>query len=158
VPGSKKQNLNHLLNFHYAPRDGVMPGSGHWRSSPPGLGKHNSARWLTYTHKHKYNKEQFLQAKWVARLCCDHDAYQNMFIVLQQGLFHSMVPWSLCLSICVCHVLSSLNLPLAEHSCLILIWLWTHYRKVDTQYQIFMKYWRCGHPCTVYNVNSLRLM
>lgn len=63
VPGSKKQNLNHLLNFHYAPREGVMPGFGHWRSSPPGLGRHNPARWLTYTHKHKYNKEQFLQAK-----------------------------------------------------------------------------------------------
>lgn len=62
VPGSKKQNLNHLLNFHYAPREGVMPGSGHWRPSQPGSGRHISARWLTSTHKHKYNKEQFLQA------------------------------------------------------------------------------------------------
>jgi hypothetical protein len=63
VPGSKKQNLNHLLNFHYAPREGVMPGSGHWRPSQAGSGRHVSARWLTSTHKHKYNKEQFLQAK-----------------------------------------------------------------------------------------------
>lgn len=62
VPGSKKQNLNHLLNFHYAPREGAVPGSGHWQSSPAGLVRHSSARWLTCTHKHKYNKEQFLQA------------------------------------------------------------------------------------------------
>ncbi|KDR09385.1 RING finger protein 10 [Zootermopsis nevadensis] len=62
VPGNKKQNLNHLLNFHYAPREGVVPGSGHWHSFPSGVGRHGSARWLTSTHKHKYNKEQFLQA------------------------------------------------------------------------------------------------
>ena len=66
VPGSKKQNLNHLLNFHYAPREGVVPGAGHWRPSQPGSGRHTSARWLTSTHKHKYNKEQFLQAKLVS--------------------------------------------------------------------------------------------
>lgn len=52
VPGSKKQNLNHLLNFHYAPREGTVP---HWK-------RNVSARWLSHTHKHKYNKEQFLQA------------------------------------------------------------------------------------------------
>lgn len=52
VPGSKKQNLNHLLNFHYAPRESTAPP---WK-------RHVSAHWLTSTHKHKYNKEQFLQA------------------------------------------------------------------------------------------------
>lgn len=62
VGGSRKQNLNHLLNFHYAPREGVMPGAGHWRPTQIGSGRHTSARWLTSTHKHKYNKEQFLQA------------------------------------------------------------------------------------------------
>lgn len=57
-PGSKKQNLNHLLNFYYTPRevdyyDGVVGG------------KHSSSHGQRMGHvkKHKYNKEQFLQAK-----------------------------------------------------------------------------------------------
>ncbi|KFB49618.1 AGAP007954-PA-like protein [Anopheles sinensis] len=53
-PGSKKQSLNHLLNFHYAPRDRDQPA----RFSRTG----NNG----YTRKHlqsaSYNKEQFLQA------------------------------------------------------------------------------------------------
>ncbi|XP_063239147.1 E3 ubiquitin-protein ligase RNF10 isoform X2 [Bacillus rossius redtenbacheri] len=61
VPGSKKQNLNHLLNFHYAPREGVGPGSGQWRHGVPGYCRQTHGRWLA-TYKHKYNKEQFLQA------------------------------------------------------------------------------------------------
>lgn len=58
VQGSKKQNLNHLLNFHYAPRD-VQGGWSHGRS---GYSSHNN-RWLPAVQRHKYNKEQFLQAK-----------------------------------------------------------------------------------------------
>lgn len=49
--GSKKQNLNHLLNFHYTPRDkdpAVFSRTGNNRG---------------YVKKIKYNKEQFLQAK-----------------------------------------------------------------------------------------------
>ncbi|XP_017877027.1 RING finger protein 10 [Ceratina calcarata] len=62
VPGSKKQNLNHLLNFHYEPRE-MQGGSGAWS-----YGKsikscsRNSNRWLPPVQRHKYNKEQFLQA------------------------------------------------------------------------------------------------
>lgn len=66
VQGSKKQNLNHLLNFHYEPRD--MRGiSSTW--SPGRLTNkynRNSNRWLPPVQRHKYNKEQFLQAKCVA--------------------------------------------------------------------------------------------
>lgn len=50
-PGSKKQNLNHLLNFNYAPRDRGDP--GHFVRSG---NQRNCVR------KIKYNKEQFLQA------------------------------------------------------------------------------------------------
>jgi hypothetical protein len=60
VQGSKKQNLNHLLNFHYAPRDmqgGWNPGR------PSGYNSYNYNRWLPAVQRHKYNKEQFLQAK-----------------------------------------------------------------------------------------------
>lgn len=52
VQGSKKQSLNHLLNFHYAPRETRS------YSTPSEKGY----RWLG-TQKHKYHKEQFLQAK-----------------------------------------------------------------------------------------------
>lgn len=57
--GSKKQNLNHLLNFHYTPRVGAVSGNdgnGQTYSHP--------VNWLG-TQKHKYNKEHFLQAKYV---------------------------------------------------------------------------------------------
>lgn len=51
LPGSKKQNLNHLLNFNYTPRDAAS----------------NSMFQRTGYHRQqgrriKYNKEQFLQA------------------------------------------------------------------------------------------------
>ncbi|XP_020720276.1 RING finger protein 10 isoform X2 [Bombus affinis] len=61
VQGSKKQNLNHLLNFHYEPRE--MRGSGTWNhgKSIKGLTR-NSNRCLPPVQRHKYNKEQFLQA------------------------------------------------------------------------------------------------
>lgn len=59
VQGSKKQNLNHLLNFHYAPRE-VQGGWNNGRSS--GFNNHYN-RWLPPIQRHKYNKEQFLQAK-----------------------------------------------------------------------------------------------
>ncbi|XP_058456022.1 E3 ubiquitin-protein ligase RNF10 isoform X2 [Malaya genurostris] len=50
-PGSKKQSLNHLLNFHYAPRENDLP----MRYSKTGNNR-------TYMKKGTYNKEQFLQA------------------------------------------------------------------------------------------------
>lgn len=50
----KKQNLNHLLNFNYAPRD-RNDAATFMRSG--NLGK------CQYVKRVKYNKEQFLQAK-----------------------------------------------------------------------------------------------
>ncbi|CAD6240782.1 GSCOCG00008912001-RA-CDS [Cotesia congregata] len=56
TPGSKKQNLNHLLNFHYEPRENRC---NYGRSSK---NYNNSNRWLPPVQRHKYNKELFLQA------------------------------------------------------------------------------------------------
>lgn len=56
VPGSKKQSLNHLINFHYEPRGEKAQNINNARSYGQGY------KWMS-TQKHKYNKEQFLQAK-----------------------------------------------------------------------------------------------
>lgn len=56
VPGSKKHNLNHLLNFHYESRDSSHQPSGRGGRKPHGL---------VYTNAHKHNKELFLQSKLV---------------------------------------------------------------------------------------------
>lgn len=62
VHGSKKQNLNHLLNFHYEPRN-VQGGSRTWSHGRSMKSySHNGNRWLPPVQRHKYNKEQFLQA------------------------------------------------------------------------------------------------
>ncbi|XP_017135837.1 RING finger protein 10 [Drosophila miranda] len=53
--GSKKQNLNHLLNFHCVPRDASDTRNGHGRAAGH-YHHHNAGR------KPRYNKEQFLQA------------------------------------------------------------------------------------------------
>uniref|UniRef100_A0A0C9QU79 E3 ubiquitin-protein ligase RNF10 n=1 Tax=Fopius arisanus TaxID=64838 RepID=A0A0C9QU79_9HYME len=58
APGSKKQNLNHLLNFHYEPRDRMNINSSGWNS----YGRSTNNRWLPPVQRHKYNKELFLQA------------------------------------------------------------------------------------------------
>lgn len=50
-PGSKKQSLNHLLNFHYAPRE---------HDQPIHFSKTGNNR--SYVRKVTYNKEQYLQA------------------------------------------------------------------------------------------------
>lgn len=55
LPGSKKQNLNHLLNFNYAPRERT-DSTTYMRSG-------NIAKGHAYIKRIKYNKEQFLQAK-----------------------------------------------------------------------------------------------
>ena len=51
--GSKKANLNHLLNFTIAPREGVGGRGATWKNRNNWGGKKLV----------KYNKEQFLQAK-----------------------------------------------------------------------------------------------
>ncbi|CAK9796034.1 RING finger protein 10 [Anthophora quadrimaculata] len=62
VQTNKKQNLNHLLNFHYEPRE-MQGGSGTWSHGRSTKGfSRNSNRWLPPVQRHKYNKEQFLQA------------------------------------------------------------------------------------------------
>lgn len=62
VHGSKKQSLNHLLNFRYEPRE-MQGGASGWSygKSMKGFFR-NSNRWLPPVQRHKYNKEQFLQA------------------------------------------------------------------------------------------------
>lgn len=62
-PGSKKQSLNHLLNFHYAPRD---------RDQPVRLSKTGNNR-CYITKKFNYNKEQFLQANCQFVVCSGED-------------------------------------------------------------------------------------
>ncbi|XP_046686192.1 LOW QUALITY PROTEIN: RING finger protein 10-like, partial [Homalodisca vitripennis] len=68
--GSKKQNLNHLLNFHYAPR-------GETARPSPRPSHQYGVRWLMSTQKHKYNKEHFLQAncQFVVRANADYTPY-----------------------------------------------------------------------------------
>ncbi|KAG7208989.1 hypothetical protein KM043_015156 [Ampulex compressa] len=62
LQGSKKQNLNHLLNFHYEPED-VQRRSSAWSyGNSVRKYKCNGNRWLPPVQRHKYNKEQFLQA------------------------------------------------------------------------------------------------
>lgn len=72
--GSKKQNLNHLLNFHYAPRDSSS--LQHWRHNSGGHGS-GLARYFRGT-PHKYNKEQFLQANCQFAVKADGDYRQYL--------------------------------------------------------------------------------
>ncbi|KAK0174727.1 hypothetical protein PV327_010464 [Microctonus hyperodae] len=76
VPGSKKQNLNHLLNFHYEPRE-VQGGSGDWSHGRSSKNYNNSNRWLPPVQRHKYNKELFLQAncQFVVNIDGDYSRY-----------------------------------------------------------------------------------
>lgn len=74
VQGSKKQSLNHLLNFHYATRE----------TRSYSVANEKGSRWLG-TQKHKYNKEQFLQAKYV--VVCVNDSGANLdFLFLQLSI------------------------------------------------------------------------
>lgn len=56
-PGSKKANLNHLLNFKYSSQRDATPGH-------PGYN-----RGWRHTKKRTFNKEQFVQAKLVPSWC-----------------------------------------------------------------------------------------
>jgi len=56
VHGSKKQNLNHLLNFHCVPRES----SSDWHASSGHGGHHGGG--AVSRKQPRYNKEQFLQA------------------------------------------------------------------------------------------------
>lgn len=108
VQGSKKQNLNHLLNFHYEPRE-MQGGSGVWshKKSTNGFSR-NSYRWLPRVQRHKYNKEQFLQASCqfvvtangnYSHYLIDPDALVDWKLV-EQIKIHS--PENLSCPICLC--------------------------------------------------------
>lgn len=105
VQGSKKQNLNHLLNFHYEPRE-MQGGSGVWSHGKSTKGySRNSNRWLPPVQRHKYNKEQFLQAS------CQ-------FVVTANGNYSSyltdpdtLVDWKLVEQIKI-HSLENLSCPI----------------------------------------------
>ncbi|XP_012274965.1 RING finger protein 10 [Orussus abietinus] len=129
--GSKKQNLNHLLNFHYAPRDG-RGGSGTWNSNYSKMVagySRNSNRWLPPVQRHKYNKEQFLQAncQFVVTAKGDYTAYLADPDIL--------VDWSLIEQIRV-HTTENLSCPICLYS------------------PIAAKMTRCGHvfcwPCILH--------
>ncbi|CAG9831157.1 unnamed protein product [Diabrotica balteata] len=72
LPGSKKQSLNHLLNFSYTPRDS-------FHRSERGQGNGNNVNRMMGTKKHKYNKEHFLQAncQFVVNDSGDYKQYLN---------------------------------------------------------------------------------
>ena len=61
--GSKKSNLNHLLNFHYESRD--LYNSSRWAGAAV---RTRDSRWGNRRGNGRssvpYNKEQFLQAKY----------------------------------------------------------------------------------------------
>lgn len=62
VAGSKKHNLNHLLNFHYAPRDRDMQRPTGNKRDQQQQQKRNNGKNITAASSF-YNKDQFLQAK-----------------------------------------------------------------------------------------------
>lgn len=72
--GSKKQNLNHLLNFHYAPREGSSHQTWRHHSGSHGSGLNRYFRGTP----HKYNKEQFLQANCQFAVKADGDYRQYL--------------------------------------------------------------------------------
>ncbi|KAG8225269.1 hypothetical protein J437_LFUL006502 [Ladona fulva] len=78
LPGSKKQNLNHLLNFHYAPRVSAVP----WRSAGGprwNHGNRSNGIFASSNQRHKYNKEQYLQAncQFVVKANADYSPYAS---------------------------------------------------------------------------------
>lgn len=56
-PGSKKQNLNHLLNFHFADREQQRIRG---RGNPHASGYHGSSQTVRPSH----GKDSFIQAKY----------------------------------------------------------------------------------------------
>ncbi|XP_014240092.1 RING finger protein 10 isoform X1 [Cimex lectularius] len=69
---NKKQNLTHLLNFHYEPRR-VAGERSHVEHR-----QNYSTKSLMSTHVHKYNKEQFLQANCQFVVSADGDYGCNL--------------------------------------------------------------------------------
>ncbi|CAG9760781.1 unnamed protein product [Ceutorhynchus assimilis] len=76
LPGSKKQSLNHLLNFSFAPRENAHQGSYY---HPERVDGNKKGEKLLATRKHKYNKEHFLQAncQFIVNETGDYKQYLN---------------------------------------------------------------------------------
>ncbi|XP_053665091.1 RING finger protein 10 [Anopheles marshallii] len=89
TPGSKKQSLNHLLNYHYAPRE---------RDQPVRFTRTGNIRKLAHQSHGSYNKEQFLQANCQFVVRADDD-YEGLLSAPDQ-----LVDWGKVEQI---HVLSS---------------------------------------------------
>lgn len=89
TPGSKKQSLNHLLNYHYAPRE---------RDQPVRFTRTGNIRKLAHQSHGSYNKEQFLQANCQFVVRANED-YEGLLSTPDQ-----LVEWSKVEQI---HVLSS---------------------------------------------------
>lgn len=62
--GSKKKNINHLLNFSY----GLQYDLQNERNQNYRVFSSPRNRRVQYSHKHKYNKEEFLQATYVIKI------------------------------------------------------------------------------------------
>ncbi|KOC64579.1 RING finger protein 10, partial [Habropoda laboriosa] len=105
VQGSKKQNLNHLLNFHYEPRE-MQGGSGTWSHGRSIKGfSRNSNRWLPPVQRHKYNKEQFLQAscQFVVTANGNYTLYlSDPDVLVDWKLVEQISPENLSCPICLC--------------------------------------------------------
>jgi hypothetical protein len=65
--GSKKSNLNHLLNFHYEERD--LYNSSRWTGPALHIGDRRGGRRGFSRMSVPFNKERFLQAKYECHLC-----------------------------------------------------------------------------------------
>ncbi|XP_037904397.1 RING finger protein 10 isoform X2 [Hermetia illucens] len=74
LPGSKKQNLNHLLNFHYVSRDCDNASGGKFNVFNGNRTNNRGG----VTRRHKYNKEQFLQANFQFVLKSEENIQQNI--------------------------------------------------------------------------------
>jgi len=97
-PGSKKENLTHLLNFSFTPREGELGGRG-WGGAGRGTQWKGHNRWTGKGHS--FNKEQFLQANCqfvvkeendYERHTADPDLLVDWHLVEQVRIFSNEVP------------------------------------------------------------------
>ncbi|XP_071945000.1 E3 ubiquitin-protein ligase RNF10-like [Antedon mediterranea] len=85
--GPKKVNLNHLINFTFAPRDSYGDGSG------SGGALHGRGKWNK--RRPRYNKEQFLQAN------CQFVVRANHDYAVHSADADILVDWDLIERVCI---------------------------------------------------------
>ncbi|XP_034946222.1 RING finger protein 10 [Chelonus insularis] len=105
VPGSNKQNLNHLLNFHYESREIRGSNSGSRSYGRLSTNYNGINRGLPSTQRHRYNKEQFLQAN--CQFVVNKDGDYTVYLV-DPDIF---VDWKLIEQIRI-HTTESLSCPI----------------------------------------------